>query len=54
MCRQLPAGQRDNDRVVAAQQNVDHDDLSDCKPEIGGEEFFHGKRLGWVGMGEAR
>ncbi|MCX7226498.1 MAG: hypothetical protein NT071_13020 [Burkholderiales bacterium] len=50
---QLPAGQRDDNRIVATQQNVDHDDLSDSKPEIGGEEFFHGERLGW-GVIEAR
>ncbi len=34
--RQLAAGQRDHHRVVAAQQDVDQDDLTDGDPELGG------------------
>ena len=34
--RQLAAGQCDHDRVVATQQDVDHDDLADGDPELGG------------------
>ena len=33
--RQLAAGQRDHDRVVAAQQDVDDDDLAQGHPERG-------------------
>ena len=40
--RQLAAGQGNDDGVVAAQQDVDHDDLTDGDPELGGHELFHG------------
>jgi hypothetical protein len=40
--RQLAARQCDDDGVVTAQQNVDHDDLTDGDPEFRGHELFHG------------
>ena len=39
--RQLAAGQRDDDRVVAAEQDVDQDDLADGDPELGVGKEFH-------------
>ena len=39
---QLTASQGDHDGVVAAQQDVDHDDLGDSNPERSGQKFFHG------------
>ena len=39
--RQLAAGQRDHHRVVTAEQNVDHDDLTDRDPEFRSHEHFH-------------
>jgi hypothetical protein len=39
--RQLAAGQRDDHGVVAAQQDVDHDDLADGDPELGVHELIH-------------
>jgi hypothetical protein len=33
--RQFAAGQGDHDGVVAAEQDVDHDDLTDSEPELG-------------------
>jgi hypothetical protein len=32
---QFAAGQGDHDGVVAAEQDVDHDDLTDSEPELG-------------------
>jgi hypothetical protein len=43
LVRQLAASERDDHRVVAAQQDVDHDDLADGDPELGGHELFHGR-----------
>jgi hypothetical protein len=40
--RKVAAGQRNNDRVVAGQHNVDQDNLADGNPEYGrGEIKFH-------------
>ena len=36
MRRQLAAGQSDHHGIVATQQDVDHDDLTNCYPELGG------------------
>jgi hypothetical protein len=40
--RQLTASQRNHHGVVAAQQDVDHDDLANGEPESRGQKFFHG------------
>jgi hypothetical protein len=40
------AGQRDDDRVVATQQDVDHDDLAHGEPEIGVGKPIHQKQRG--------
>jgi len=39
--RQLAAGQRDDHRVVAAEQDVDHDDLPEGDPERGRSQEIH-------------
>ena len=40
--RQLAASQGDHHGVVTAEQNIDHDDLTDSEPKVSGEKFFHG------------
>jgi hypothetical protein len=44
--RQLAAGQRNDHGVVATQQDVDHDDLADGDPEVGGQQHVHGRGSG--------
>ena len=39
--RQLAAGQGDDYRIVAAQKDVNHDDLADCQPEFRVKRKFH-------------
>src|SRR6266542_2291138 len=47
--RQVAAGKRDDDRVVAGQQDVDEDDLDDCKPELRCSQFNHaGSAVTWT------
>ena len=46
--RKLAARQRNHHGIVATQKDVDHDDLPDGDPEVGGQKFFHVVSLGWA------